>query len=70
MLIKIGENSASLTSFGSLASAGRGSDGSPSARTVINRPRVMRLALQLIWLRCVALKRARPVLLTKSRLAP
>ena len=67
MLIKIGENSASLTSFGSLASAGHGGDSILNARTVHHRPSGIKLAWQFIWLRCVALKRARLVLPTKSR---
>ena len=67
MLIKIGENSATVTPFGSLASAGHGGNGSPNPRTIRYRPSVIKLALQFIWLRCVAPKRARLVSPTNSR---
>jgi hypothetical protein len=70
MLIQIGENSATVTPFGSLASAGRGGNGTPNPRTIRYRTSAMKLALQFIWLRCVAPKLARPVLPTKSRPAP
>ena len=47
MLIQIGENSASLTSFGSLASADV--DRIPNATTVGYRPSAIKLALR--WIR-------------------
>jgi hypothetical protein len=47
MLIQIGENSASLTSFGSLASAGVG--GISNARTVSYPLSAIKLALR--WIR-------------------
>jgi hypothetical protein len=51
MLIQIGENSASLTSFGSLASAGYTADVEriPNAITVGYRPSAFKLALR--WIR-------------------
>jgi hypothetical protein len=51
MLIQIGENSASLTSFGSLASGGHSADVDriPDATTVGYRPSVIKLALR--WIR-------------------
>jgi hypothetical protein len=65
MLIQIGERSATVTPFGSLASAGHRRDGTLAGY----RPSAIKLALQFIWLRCVALRRGRLVLPTKSRLA-
>jgi len=68
MLIQIGENSASPTSFGSLASAGHGGDGTPVARISGYRTSPIKLALHFIWLwSSVALKRARVALPTMSR---
>jgi hypothetical protein len=51
MLIQIGENSASLTSFGSLANAGHSADVDriPNATTVGYRPSAIKLALR--WIR-------------------
>jgi hypothetical protein len=68
MLIQIGEKSATVTPFGSLASAGHRSDGTPNVGLVRYRPSAIKLVLQFIWLRSsVALKRARLALPTKSR---
>lgn len=68
MLIKIGENAATVTPFGSLASAGH-SNGTQNPRTVRYRSTAIKSALQFIWLRCVAITRARLVWPTKSRRA-
>jgi hypothetical protein len=68
MLIQIGENSASLTSFDSLASSGHDGDGIPIARISGYRRSPIKLALRFIWLwSSVALKRARLALPTRSR---
>jgi hypothetical protein len=50
MLIQIGENSATLTPFGSLASAGHSADGdsNPNARPVRYRSSAIKLALRWI----------------------
>jgi hypothetical protein len=67
MLVKIGDNSATMTPFGSLTSAGHGGNATPNPRTALYRPSAIKLALRFIWSRCVAQKRARLVLPTKSR---
>jgi hypothetical protein len=49
MLVQIGENSATLTPFGSLSSAGDEGDDTRNARSKSYRPSAIKLALRRIF---------------------